>query len=677
MQIETILLILLAGLASLAIVWFQYYYATKKRGNWYLLVSFLRFLALFGLFLLLINPKFIKYELSLEKTHLIVLVDNSTSIAAQEGVNQITSILNQIEGNKKLSEKFNIKQYGFGSVLNDSRNTSFTEKSTNIARALAQVHTIYGKSNKALILVTDGNQTIGEDYEFSIREQKSPIYPIAVGDTTRYQDLRIDYINSNSYAFLRNKYPLEIFTSYDGEGTIASTITVAVDGKTVAQEKISFSKANNSRVTTVLLEANSIGVKNINVSINPFNLEKNVFNNQKQVVVEVIDEQTNIGIISEIVHPDIGALKKAIESNEQRSASVFKTNTDFKAFENIDLFILYQPNASFKSIYDFIKQKKLNTFTITGPQTDWNFLNSVQSSFSKANYNQIEEIIPVLNPSFANFDISNFSVAGFPPLDGTLGEISITVPSEVLFTQRIMGVELNEPLLVTINQDLEREAVLFGENIWKWRMQSFRNDRNFNAFDDFMGKLILFLATNTVRNKFNVEYKAVYQGSNEARITATYFDETFVFDANATIVLKLTSRETGEVKEVPMLLKRNYYETDLSNLSAGVYDFIATVANQNLSKSGSFVIQDFDVEKQFISTDHAKLNRLANTTNGKLYFPEEIEVLLQDVLADSRFLPIQKSKQNVVSLIDFRILLVIIVIALGIEWFIRKFNGLI
>ena len=244
MQIETILLILLAGLASLAIVWYQYYYATKSRGNWYLLVSFLRFLAFFGLFLLLINPKFTKYELSLEKTHLVVLVDNSTSITAQQGANQITSILNQVEGNNKLSEKFNIKHYSFGSGLNDSSHTSFSEKSTNIAKALARVNTIYGKSNKAIILLTDGNQTLGEDYEFSSREQKSPIYPVAVGDTTRYQDLRVDYVNSNSYAFLRNKYPLEIFTSYEGESTIASTITVAVDGKTVVQERIGFSKAN-------------------------------------------------------------------------------------------------------------------------------------------------------------------------------------------------------------------------------------------------------------------------------------------------------------------------------------------------------------------------------------------------------------------------------------------------
>lgn len=677
MQIETLLLILLAAIASLAVVWFQYFYKVKHKGRPYVSLAVLRFLAFFSLFLLLINPKFTKYELHLEKTHLILLVDNSSSIAAQQGDDQIASVTEKMIENKALSEKFEIKRYSFGANLNDSSTTSFTEKSTNIKKALTGINTVYGKSKKVIVLLTDGNQTIGEDYEFSVKEEKSNIYAVAIGDTTRYQDLRVDYVNSNTYAFLKNKYPIEIFTSYEGEGAVTSTLAIAVDGKTVFQEKLSYSKTNNSKVTNVFLDASTVGIKNINVSLTPFNQEKNVFNNQKQLSVEVIDEQTTIGIISDIVHPDIGALKKAIESNEQRSVSLHKPGTDIKALENVDVFILYQPNPSFKPIYNYIRQKRVNTFTIAGSETDWNFLNSAQNNYSKASFNQVEDITPVLNPSFANFDISSFSVTNFPPLDGNLGEIIIAAQHEVIFTQRINGIELKDPLFVTMGQDLEREAVLFGDNIWKWRMQSFRNDQDFKAFDDFIGKLILYLSTNTAKNKFNLDYKSVYQGSNEAKITATYFDETFVFDANATIILKLTLRESGVVKEVPMLLKGAYYEADLSDLSAGVYDFVATVTDSNLSKSGSFVVQDFDVEKQFLSTDYAKLNRLARATNGGLYFPQDTEDLLQELNEDKRFLPIQKSKQNVVSLIDFWVLLAVIISALGLEWFIRKYNGLI
>ncbi|MEL6916307.1 MAG: VWA domain-containing protein, partial [Bacteroidota bacterium] len=72
-----------------------------------------------------------------------------------------------------------------------------------------------------------------------------------------------------------------------------------------------------------------------------------------------------------------------------------------------------------------------------------------------------------------------------------------------------------------------------------------------------------------------------------------------------------------------------------------------------------------------------KLDQLAQRTGGKLYYPSETKALFKDLMENKRFLPTQKSKQNVVSLVDFRFLLGIIAVALATEWFIRKYNGLI
>ena len=46
-------------------------------------------------------------------------------------------------------------------------------------------------------------------------------------------------------------------------------------------------------------------------------------------------------------------------------------------------------------------------------------------------------------------------------------------------------------------------------------------------------------------------------------------------------------------------------------------------------------------------------------------------------LKDERYLPIQKSSKNIVPLIDWKYLLFLIVLTLAIEWFLRKYNGLI
>ncbi len=685
MNIQTVLLIILAALFALGLVLFQYYYKTKRKGRLTVVLSFLRFLALFSVFLLLINPEFTKNEYRVEKANLIVLVDNSTSVAASKDT--IQSVLEAIDENKAIKGRFNLQGYGFGakltggdainSISSINQDSAFTKKNTNIAEALRAIQDIYSATNSAILLLTDGNQTLGQDYEFYGRNQKFPIYTMAIGDTTRYDDVAISQVNANRYAFLKNKYPIEMYLSYNGKTDVRSALKVSIAGRTVFRENISFSDTDNSKTINTLLDASSVGVKNIVVSVDSLENERNTSNNSRQIAVEVIDEKTDITIISNLLHPDIGALKKAIESNEQRSVSVKKSNVDVTQFDDVDLFILYQPDASFKTVYDYIQNKKANVFTITGTQTDWDFLNTVQKGFSKNSYNQAEEVFPTLNSGFELFNIRDFSIQDFPPLNANLGEIQLDNSGEILMTQRIKGAELNQPLLAVLGKGTQKEAVLFGENSWKWRMQSFRNEQNFKNFDEFIGRLVLYLSTNTSKERLTLEYSSVYAGNSSAKITATYFDETYVFEANATIDLKLKNTETEAVTEMPMLLKGNYYESDLSNLPPGSYDFTVAVRNQNLSKSGRFTILDFDVEKQLVSTDYRKLGRLANTTGGEIYFPSQIGTLLSDLSKDNRFLPVQKGEQKTVSLIDFRILLAVITALLAAEWIIRKYNGLI
>ena len=677
MQLQTVFLILFAAILALGLVIFQYYYKSKSKGTLYIALSFLRFVALFCVFLLLINPKITKEQYSLEKANLIILADNTTSIGQANGVNQLVNAKKLIEENTNIAEKFNVSEYVFGTELNSLDSLSFTEKATNIGRALSSLNEIFAGSNTAILMLTDGNQTLGEDYEFSGGRQKFPIYPIVVGDTTSYQDIRIDQVNTNKYAFLKNKYPMEIFVSYQGKNTVSTTLTITEAGQNLYRKQIVLSETENSLIINTVLDATTVGIKNIKISLSPLENERNIANNSRQIGIEVIDEKTNIALVSNMLHPDLGALKKAIESNEQRSVSIIKPSLSPNELEQFDLFIIYQPDTSFEKVYSYIESKGANIFTITGPKTDWTFLNKVQNSFQKNSYDQKEEVTPILNAGFTHFDISDLAVSDYPPVETTLGELLITASYENMLSQRIKGVDLNEPLFTVLETNLRREAILFGENIWKWRVQSYREDQEFKKFDDFISKVILFLANSKPRSRLTLEYENIYQGLNEATIKATYFDETFVFDNNATLNLILSGIENNTSRQIPMLLKKGYYEADISTLPSGDYSFTASVKDENLTKTGKFTILDYDLEKQLLSSNYKKLDRLAKSTNATLYFPSQVSNFIEDIIKDNRFVPIQKSKQNVVSLIDFKILLGIIVAALTAEWFIRKYNGLI
>ena len=676
MQIQTVLFILLAAIVALALVLFQYYYKNKRKGKLQIILSFLRFLAIFGTLLLIINPKFTKNEYTLEKTNLVLLVDNSSSMTSEDKakvISDLSSLKNKMESS---SESFNILNYRFGAELSNSDSLGFTEKSTNISKALAGLNEIFTGTNTAVLLFTDGNQTIGEDYEFYGKRQKFPIYPVVLGDTTKYDDISISQINANRYAFLKNKFPLEVFISYDGKEEVSSELQVFVDDKLVYKEKISFSNISNTKIVNTQIEASTVGIKNIKVIVPPLPNEKNTANNEKLLALEVLDEKTNVAIISTVQHPDIGALKKAIESNEQRLVSIFRPDTDLSKLQEVDVYILYQPDASFDKVYKQIQLRKSNSFTILGTYTDLNFINRIQNNYLVETGYPVQEFFASPNAAFSKFDISEFSVEGFPPLVSDAGPVNVLGIGEPLLKVRIKGVDMDQPLLTTSEEDTAKHAILVGENIWKWRVQNYRNDQTFEDFDAFLGKLILYLSTSKGKNRFVLDYSSIYNNSSETKIKATYFDEAFVFDSNASINIKVESKSTNTSVEVPMLLKDGYYEADLSNLPPGKYDFVATVTKGNLSRSGSFSILDFDAEKQFSSSNYAKLNRLAKNTGGKLYFPDHMDSLVEALETDPKFVPVQKSKQNVVPLIDFKFLLGIIIAALSLEWFIRKYNGL-
>jgi hypothetical protein len=676
MQIQTVLLILLSAIAALALVLFQYYYKNKRKGKLQLILSFLRFLAIFGSLLLLINPKFTNNEYTLEKTNLVLLTDNSSSITPEDKALTIKNLSSLNDNTAAISANFDIINYSFGADLTNLDSLNLTEKSTNISRALASLNEIFTGTKTAVILFTDGNQTIGEDYEFYGKRQKFSVYPVVLGDTTKYDDILISQVNANRYAFLKNKFPLEVFVSYDGKDEVSSELQVLVDGKLVHREKVSLSQTSNTKIISTQLEASTVGIKNIKVVLSPLPNEKNKVNNEKLLALEVLDEKTNVAIIAAIQHPDIGTLKKAIESNEQRSVSIYKPNTDLNNLKEVDLYVLYQPDITFEKVYQHIQLRKSNSFTVLGTYADFNFMNKIQKNFLIETGYPVQELFAIPNSTFSKFDISDFSLEGFPPLLSDAGPVNIQGKGELLLRMRIKGVDMNQPLLTIVEDDTEKHAMLVGENIWKWRIQSYRNDLSFKNFDTFLGKLILYLSTSKGKNRFVLDYNSIYNNSIETKIKATYFDETFVFDSNASINIKVDNKSTKASTEVPMLLKNGYYEADLSNLSPGEYDFIATVTNENVSRSGSFSILDFDAEKQFPSSNYHKLDRLANNTNAKLYFPDQMDSLIKTLETDPRYVPTQKSKQIIVPLIDFKFLLGIIIAALSLEWFIRKYNGL-
>ncbi|HMC00305.1 MAG TPA: hypothetical protein VKN14_04610 [Flavobacteriaceae bacterium] len=676
MSAATVLYIILSGILALVIALFQYVYKSK-RNKLNLIFAGLRFVTFFSIFLLLINPKFEQITTSVEKPNLVIATDNSSSIQHLEQNQKAQEFINFIKNNDAITEKFNVNFYTFGNNLQPSDSLSFTEDRTNVSKAISELGQIYKSRIAPLVLISDGNQTYGNDYEYSSSNYKQPIYPIILGDTTRYIDVQIKQLNVNRYAYLKNRFPVEVIVVYNGNGNITTDFKVSSGNSTVYSEKVSFNQTKTSSILNFTLPANAAGVHAYKATISAIDNEKNEVNNNKNFAVEVIDQKTNIAIVSSFLHPDLGALKKSIESNEQRSVIFINPNEVINRIDDFQLLILYQPNRSFNKLFDLLNKQYKNTFVITGSQTDWQFLNSVNNNYEHEITNQTEDYLPELNNNYSTFILEDLGFESFPPLKSTFGNVTFKIPVETLLYKKVGNVSTNDPLLLTFENNNRREALLLGENLWQWRSQSFINTHSFNQFDNFIGKMIQYLSSNKRKSRLNVDYESFYNGNTGVLINAQYFNKNYEFDARETLTIILKNKTTQNNLEFPFVLKNNLYQVDLSSLPPAEYDFTVRAQNENISKSGNFKILEYNIEQQFLNADVTKLKQVATNSGGQSYFIDNYTNLLDDLLNDERFLSVQKTHKNIIPLIDWKYLLFLIAFCLAMEWFLRKYNGLI
>ena len=677
MQTDTLTYIIISGILALVLALFQYIFKSKKTTKIYWLLAFLRFVSIFSVLLLLINPKFDKVSFYDEKPNLIVAVDNSESISYLNQSQNTSDLIETIKQNEQLKENFNLEFYTFGKSVNPSDSLNFNEQQSNIAQVFDRLSEVYNSSVSPTLLITDGNQTYGYDYEFMTKRYKQAIFPVILGDTTTYTDIKIQQLNVNRYAYLKNKFPVEIIATYNGNSPVNSQLRIVSGNTTVFSQPISFSKTQSSQIVNLNLPANRVGVGSYKAEIIPLTNEKNTVNNIKNFAVEVIDQKTNVAIVSDIIHPDLGALKKSIESNEQRKAVILNSLDFLKQSEDFQLVIAYQPTNNFRSLFKEIDRLKLNKIVITGTKTNWSLLNQLQNNYSQQLTNQTESFQPTVNQNYSTFIIDDLNFDEFPPLQSEFGETIFTVPFETILFKTVNGTQLEEPLIATLEINEKREALILGEGIWRWRAQSYLDEKSFNTFDNFIGKLVQYLSSKQRRSRLNVNYESFYNGNDNVKITAQYFNKNYEFDANATINIVLKNKLTEDTKTFPFVLKNTNYQVDLSGLEAGEYNFTVSTSNGNISKTGELKILDYNVEQQFLNANVTKLQSLATNSEGRSYFIDNTNTIINDLLNDSRFATVQKSSKKVVPLIDWKYLLALIALSLAAEWFIRKYNGLI
>ncbi|MEP0479933.1 MAG: vWA domain-containing protein, partial [Nonlabens sp.] len=343
----TVILMIIAAVVAALIALFQYGYISNtkntKKKPWFAL---LRFLTVFCILLLFIAPRFDSKTYESLLPQLIVMVDDSKSVEYLGAKNAIKNDLDLLLENKDVKSKFDIQVFQFSENIKPLDSLGFNKGDSDLGKAITQPQELFKNRNKAIVVLTDGNQTTGNSYGYSKIDNKTSLYPIIYGDTTQYADLQITNINVNRYSYLDNEFPVEVFISYQGTENATRNFTINQGNKTLYKESFTFDALRRSAIASFNLTSTSVGTQSMVATIAPLSREKNTKNNYRSFAVEVIDQQTNVLILSDVMHPDIGDLKKAIESNQQRKVTIKNTSQPYDLNE-YNLVVMYGVGSAF------------------------------------------------------------------------------------------------------------------------------------------------------------------------------------------------------------------------------------------------------------------------------------------------------------------------------------------
>lgn len=670
MDTSGLLLSLLATLFAVILVYFQYGYKQKITRD-SMVFSFLRFVSLLGILLLLINPKVQRTSTEIHKPGLILAVDNSTSIGHLGLERQVRGLRRSFLEDPEIGKRFDLSSLRFGNVVSTDTLLQFDASQTNLYKIVQDANALSKDQVSPIVLITDGNQTYGNNFRYM--SSGNPVFPIVVGDTVRRPDIQIDRINVNAYATLENNFPVEIFLTSSVNKEVRSTLVVKRKGIEMYRAPVVFTRDNRSRNISFLLPADSVGMQLYEVNVLPFKGELNVQNNRGAFGVEILNEQAEVAVVYRLLHPDLGMIKRSIETNKQRKAVLIQIDEFENSSKEFSLCILYQPDRTFESLISALRQKEQNLFIVSGSMTDWKYLNSAKLGFSKVVTGVVESVFPSYQHDFTTFYSEDLGYEYFPPLKSQLGEVSFNGQHEYLLTQKINGIDTKIPLLATFSEQHMKGILWFGEDIWKWRAHCYDAYGSFEKFDLFFNNLIQFLQLSDREKDLDLFYKPVFHADESVTIRAKKYDSNLREALNSKLVLRLKD----SLKDIPFYLRNGTYEAQLNNMNEGAYNFEVHDLDLDLVKEGSFVVVPFSIEQEAQAPDVEGLKLLASNSGGALYYPDQIDAFKTELLENEQFRASEKERTQLISLVDWKWLLGLIVLSLSMEWLLRKYRGMI
>lgn len=645
----------------------------------------LRFSGLALIGLLLLGILFHSVAFRKEKPLFVTIIDESSSMKNYADSSQVANSIEQIRTNirSKFGDKFEFSDYNLtGQSITDST-VRFQDKNTDLSTTLNEIREKYNKRNLGGILfISDGNFNEGQNPIYTAEKlDLTPVFTIGVGDTIRKKDVLIRNVISNDFAFLGNKFPIDVDIESNKISAGQATVTISEKGKVIGSKQINFTDQDFELAhLTFTLDAKSVGFHEYTVSVSQMPNEYSYSNNIKSVYVEVLDSRSKILLTSGAPHPDLGAIKSAL-STDQNIEVTAKLMKDLpQNLSAYDLIVWHEPGvgtsaAQVKRLEDSGKP----IWYFVGPNTRSEVVNQLNIGITTRTNSSFDDTRATYNSSFSTFEVSDEikeAFSYFPPLRTRYGNMKIGSDVNTFAFQRLGNVQKKEPLIYFSTKNKKKICVTYGEGIWRWRMAEYAKNQTNKTFNDLVNKIAQYLIVKQNASALRVNLPKQFLENNEVNLTAEFYNDAMQLVTTPKIVYELVDSE-GKKRNFDFSPRGNQYYLNIGSLEPGNYTWIAStnVNGKKYSKTGAFVVRKVELESLDTRANHNVLYQMAEISNGKFMTLAQSQSMLQEIEQRDDIVSISYESSEYKDLIDYKWLFFLIVLLFGVEWFLRRYNG--
>ncbi len=559
----------------------------------------------------------------------------------------------------------------------------YSNQNSNLEAAVRRIREAFdGQNLNQLILASDGIINQGgdlQDLNASFR-----VHSIGLGNPKQSRDLTIRDLRYNKTTFLGNQFPVQVEILGTGLKSNSIGISLLENGKLLEKRQVSLSPSGLASAE-FMLKADKKGLHEYVVSLDAQEGEITLENNRRIFFIEVATNRQKVLLLAASPHPDLKAIRSALEPLEQIELSTCIGGLDAFRPDSYNLVILHQlpdKQGNFATqVNQYLQGSGTAVWLIGTSFTDFGKLRSSAASWLGIgnSIGRHEESGNQFDETFQGylFEEEYRKILGeLPPVKVPGTSFTWKGSSETVIRQLIGRVSTPTPLLSVQDGKGVRRAVFWGDGLWLWRLNEFGRSEKTLAVDNLIQKTALLLLSDSRKKQLVVTGNADEYAESEV---PAFRIETFnqlmepVYDQK--VGFRVTGN-SGKSFDYQFVTATGNPQFRIQSLPPGAYHYAASarIDGKDAADEGNFIVRAFDLEARELAANHALLQELARKGKGRF---TGINGMMQLAAASEIPPPTIEFTEWNENLLGLKTLLIILLSLLCLEWLYRKFFGVL